>query len=194
MRHSWTSDSSRQESTAEHSWMLCLIALTIFDQMNIKVDQLRVLKILIIHDLAETIIGDIPAFDTVGRKNKKEREHEAMKQIVKDLPTEIQKEFLSLLEEYDERQTSEAKVAQAIDKFEAPLQHNISDISTWDQNDFTIHGRYKENYLEFDSFLKVLREELEYMSQSKITKAKKLHLLPEEIQTYYKKLNDNENK
>ena len=143
MRHSWTSDCNRQESSAEHSWMLCLIALTIFDQMKITFDQLKVLKILIIHDLAETIIGDIPSFDVEGRKNKKEREHKAMKSLVANLPFETRNEFQSLLVEYDENETIEAKVAQAIDKFESPLQHNISDITTWDQNDFNIHGRYK---------------------------------------------------
>src|SRR6185437_1767014 len=84
MRHSWTSDSNRQESSAEHSWMLCLIAVSIFDHLEVKVDQLRVLKMLIIHDVAEVVIGDIPAFDTEGRKNKKEREKMAVEQLTKN--------------------------------------------------------------------------------------------------------------
>jgi len=192
MRHSWTSNSRRQESSAEHSWMLCLIALTLFDQIEIKVDQLRVLKILIIHDLAEAIIGDIPAFDVQGRKNKNEREKAAMEQLVKNLPTKTGKEIMELFEEYENNTTFEAKIAQAIDKFEAPFQHNIADISTWDQNDFNIHGRYKENYFEFEPFLKKLREALEDMSCKKITQAKQLHRLKPEIQEYYKKLNKNE--
>lgn len=191
-RHSWTSDTGRQESSAEHSWMLCLIALTLFDQIEIKVDQLRVLKILIIHDLAETIIGDIPAFDVQGRKNKKEQEKAAMEQLIKNLPTKTGKEVMELFDEYENKSTLEAKVAQAIDKFESPFQHNIADISTWDQNDFNIHGRYKENYFEFEPFLKSLREELENMSRQKITNANQLNRLPLEIQEYYKKLNKNE--
>jgi putative hydrolase of HD superfamily len=193
MRHSWTSDSNRQESSAEHSWMLCLIAVTIFDQMKIKFDQLKVLKILIIHDLAETIIGDIPAFDVEGRKNKKEREHAAMKSLVENLPDETRNEFQSLLEEYDEKDTVEAKIAQAIDKFESPLQHNISAIATWDQNDFDIHGLYKVNYFMFDAFLAMLREELETMTRKKITKAKQLHRFRPEIKDYYEKMNEKEN-
>lgn len=194
MRHSWTSDSNRQESTAEHTWMLCLIALTLFGQIKVKVDQLKVLKMLIIHDLAETIIGDIPAFDTEGRKNKNEREKTAMEQLVKHLPLKIKNEIIELFEECEEKSTREAKVAQAIDKFEAPLQHNISDISTWDQNDFDIHGRYKMNYFDFDPFLMELREELETMTREKVTKAKQLHRFPPEIQKYYKELNENEKK
>jgi putative hydrolase of HD superfamily len=194
MRHSWTSDSNRQESSAEHSWMLCLIALTVFDQLKVTIDQLKVLKILIIHDLAETIIGDIPAFDVEGRKNKKEREHSAMKSLTKDLSDKTRNEFQSLLEEYDEKQTMEAKVAQAIDKFESPLQHNISDIATWDQNDFDIHGLYKVNYFMFDAFLATLREELETMTRKKVTKAKQLHRFRPEIKEYYEKMNEKEDK
>ena len=194
MRHSWTSDSNRQESTAEHSWMLCLIAVTLFDQLKTKIDQLKVLKILIIHDLAETIIGDIPAFDTEGRINKKEREKNALKQMVKNLPKKTKLEILALFDEYENKESVEAKVAQAIDKFESPLQHNISDITTWDQNDFNIHGLYKIDYFTFDTFLKSLRDELELMTIKKVTKAKKLHRMRPEIQEYYKELNKNEKK
>jgi 5'-deoxynucleotidase YfbR-like HD superfamily hydrolase len=192
MRHSWTSDSNRQESTAEHTWLLCLIAITIFDELEVKIDQLKVLKMLIIHDLAEVIIGDIPAFDTEGRKGKKEREKAAMKQLVNNLPEKTRNEFLELFEECEAKSTHEAKIAQAIDKFEAPLQHNIADINTWDQNDYDIHGRYKMELYEFDPFLKELRDELEDMTRKKVTKAKTLHRFRPEIQEYYKKLNDNE--
>lgn len=194
MRHSWTSDSTRQESTAEHSWMLCLIAMTVFDQMELKVDQLKVLKMLIIHDLAEAIIGDIPAFDIEGRKGKKEREMTAMKNITKNLPKNVQNEIMELFEECETKSTLEAQVAQAIDKFEAPLQHNISDINTWDQNDYDIHGRYKMFLYDFDPFFKELREELEHMTRKKVTRAKTLHRFRPEIQEYYKELNAKEKK
>jgi putative hydrolase of HD superfamily len=189
MRHSWTSNANRQESSAEHSWMLCLIALSIFDQLEVKIDQLRVLKMLIIHDLAEVIIGDIPAFDTEGRKNKKEREKIAMEQVARDLPDETKKEILRLFDEFENKTTRESLVAQAVDKFESPLQHNISEIKTWDQNDFDIHGLYKIDYFTFDTFLMDLRDELENMTRVKVTKAKQLHRFKPEIQKLYKKLN-----
>lgn len=192
MRHSWTSNNKRQESSAEHTWMMCLIAMNIFDQLEVKVDQLRVLKILIIHDLAEALIGDIPAFDIEGRKNKKEKEINAMEQLTKKLPKETKNEILDLFEEFENKKTRESLVAQAIDKFESPLQHNISDISTWDQNDFDIHGLYKIDYFTFDSFLKDLRTELETMTRMKVTKAKQIHRFRPEIQEYYNKLNEEE--
>jgi len=189
MRHSLTSDTNRQESTAEHSWMLCLIALTIFEHLTIKVDQLKVLKLLIIHDLAETLVGDIPAFDTVGRIGKQEKETKAFLKIIEPLPSKSQKEFRALWEECEARETNEAKVAQAIDKFEAPLQHNIFGVEHWDQNDFDVHGWYKFDIVAIDPFLKTLREELEDMSRRKITNAKQIHRLPKDIQEKYNELN-----
>jgi len=60
IRHSHTSDSNRIESAAEHSWMLALIALSLFEHLETKIDQLRVLKMVLIHDLAEAVTGDIP--------------------------------------------------------------------------------------------------------------------------------------
>lgn len=188
MRHSWTSDKNRQESAADHSWMLCLIAMTIIEHLDIELDQLRILKMLVLHDLAEAVTGDIPAFDKKGRIGKYKKERAAMIKLMEPLPESTQQEFLELWEEYELRKTNEAKVAQAIDKFEAPLQHNISDISTWDDNDFSIHGRYKMQYMRFNEFLIALRLELEHMSRIKITQAKQLHRLTKETQEYYEQL------
>lgn len=193
MRHSLTSNSQRQESTAEHSWMLCLIAMTIFEHLTIKVDQLKVLKLLIIHDLAEILTGDIPAFDTKGRVGKYEKEKTAMKKLLEALPQATQKDFMDLWEECEKRETQEAKVAQAIDKFEAPLQHNIFGVKHWDQNDFDVHGWYKFDIVAIDPFLKTLRNELEDMSRNKITEAKQLHRLPKDMQKRYNDLNKKTN-
>lgn len=192
MRHSYTSNSERQESTAEHSWMLCLIAITLFEHLTIQINQLKTLKMLIIHDLAEAVTGDIPAFDTERRIGKYEREKEAMTSILSPLPKSMQKEFLSLWEECEARETNEAKVAQAIDKLEAPFQHNLFSFEKWEQQDFDIHGWYKFDIVAIDPFLKKLREEIEDMSRKKITEGGMLEKLPEKIQQKYQELNNHE--
>lgn len=189
IRHSYTSDKARMESSAEHSWMLCLIAMSLFEHLTIQIDQLRVLKILIIHDLAEAIVGDIPAHDLKRRENKKEREKNAFEKLVENLSQKTQTEFLNLWNEYEAKQTQEAKIAQAIDKLEAPLQHNISDIETWDQNDFDVHPFYKYEYAKIDQFLQTLRDDVETMSRKKITDAKQLSRLKQEMQEKYEALN-----
>lgn len=190
MRHSWTNEVTRQESSAEHSWMMCLIALSVFEHLTIQVDQLRVLKILIVHDLAEAITGDIPSFEVSKRKEmKKENEKIALNKLTENLTPTFQKEIIDLWNEYESKETIESKIAQAIDKFESPFQHNISNISTWDQNDFDIHPFYKMEHAQIDPFLKELREKLEDMSRKKITEADALDRIKPEARQKYEGLN-----
>ena len=56
MRHSYTSNSHRQESTAEHSWLMAIIAMTLFNELNVKVDKLRIIEMVLLHDVGEIII------------------------------------------------------------------------------------------------------------------------------------------
>ena len=67
-RHSSTSDKNRKESVADHSWMSCVIAITLINKINIKLDQLKILKMILIHDLPELVTGDIPAWENKEKK------------------------------------------------------------------------------------------------------------------------------
>lgn len=175
-RHSWLPDSDRQESVAEHSWMLMLLALTLFDMVTIKVDQLHVLKMLIIHDLAETVIGDIPAHEISARQNGKYKaEQEAMKLVVSDLPQALQLEILDLWEEFEARQTPESQLAASIDKIEALMQHNLASLSTWDEGDHRIlSSHYKDEFFDFDSFMRQLKNEIDKRLDDKVKLAEKV--------------------
>jgi putative hydrolases of HD superfamily len=103
LRHSYTS-AGRRESVAEHTWMLCLMAMLIFEEIALEVDQLRVLKMLIIHDLPEIITGDIPTFDKHGiAAQAQQDELEAMEQLVAALPPELRQHILDLHHEYEAR-------------------------------------------------------------------------------------------
>ena len=73
-RHSWLTDKSRQESVAEHSWMLCFLAILLSDKIESKVDLLKVLKILVVHDLAESVTGDIPSHE-VSKRQENNKDH-----------------------------------------------------------------------------------------------------------------------
>src|SRR5215470_13295866 len=78
LRHSWLSD-GRRESVAEHSWQMALMALLVHRQLAAPVDLGRVLKLVLVHDLVEAEVGDVPFFDTGERKqNKAAREREAI--------------------------------------------------------------------------------------------------------------------
>src|SRR5690606_6899542 len=101
LRHSWTSDINRQESVAEHTWMSTLLAILIIPELTVTVDQLRVMKMIIIHDLCEAINGDIPAFEVSERQTQKQTAERIAMQKLAGLLTnkKLATELLDLWEE-----------------------------------------------------------------------------------------------
>ena len=126
-RHSWTS-SNRHESVAEHSWRLCLLAYSLKQEMK-EYDMDRVLLMCLVHDLGESIIGDIPAFDK--NENDEENEKNAIKSIIDMVDGELKTELSSIFKEIDEQETKEARIFKVLDKMEVVLQHNEAPIETW---------------------------------------------------------------
>lgn len=91
----------RPESTAEHSWRLCLLALAFEDQLS-GVDMLKLLKLCIVHDLGEAIHGDVPAVAQVDKQAKQVQERQDMLQLTAPLDAALRAHVLSLWEEYEE--------------------------------------------------------------------------------------------
>ncbi|MEC0281242.1 HD domain-containing protein [Terribacillus saccharophilus] len=134
MRHSWLSN-GRQESVAEHTWRVGLMAVLIEPYIEEKLDMAKLLKMIMIHDLVEAEAKDVPAFDTLFDSERKEQkqlaEQTAMENIKAMLEEEPGKELQELWLEFEAKKTFEAKVANALDKLEAQLQHNEASIDTW---------------------------------------------------------------
>lgn len=122
LRTSWTSG-GQQESTASHTWRLCLMALVLADYFP-GVDRTRLLDLCIVHDLGEAIHGDIPAIHQDANAPKADRERADLLTLVAPLPTPIQEKLVALWDEYEAAATPEAKVAKALDKLETIMQHN----------------------------------------------------------------------
>ncbi|PAD38211.1 HAD family hydrolase [Terribacillus sp. 7520-G] len=134
MRHSWLSN-GRQESVAEHTWRVGLMAVLLEPYIEEKLDMAKLLKMIMIHDLVEAEAKDIPAFDTLYDAKRKEQkrlaEEKAMDDIRAMLAEEPGKELQLLWQEFEAKGTFEAKVANALDKLEAQLQHNEASLDTW---------------------------------------------------------------
>jgi putative hydrolase of HD superfamily len=113
----------RPESTAEHTWRLCLLALAFEDGLA-GLDMLKVFKLCIIHDLAEAIHGDIPAIHQVDRDAKSEQERRDLLQLTSVLDPGLREHILALWEEYEQAASPEARAVKAMDKCETILQHN----------------------------------------------------------------------
>lgn len=113
----------RVESVAEHTWRLCLFAVTFADLMP-EVDLLRLLRICIFHDLGEAVNGDIPAPQQDATQPKSNSERADFASLIATLPARLQESFLQDWDDYDGARSHEARTARALDKLETILQHN----------------------------------------------------------------------
>ncbi len=160
MRHSWLSN-GRQESVADHSWRVALMAVLVSPYLKKELNVEKLLKMTIIHDLVEAKSGDIPAFDTMRdtdiKKLKQDREKAAIEYIRTILGGELGDELFSLWHELEEKESYEAKVANALDKLEVQIQHNEAPIDTWlDIEKKMIY--MMDKHVEFDLVLQELKE------------------------------------
>lgn len=114
---------SRQENDAEHSWHLALMAFLLSEHANEEVDVLKVMKMVLIHDLVEIDAGDTYAYDAAGNASKRQREEKAADRIFGILPEDQEKEIRDLWEEFEQYETSEAEFAHVLDNFQ-PLSLN----------------------------------------------------------------------
>jgi len=117
------SSTGRTESTAEHSWRLCLLAMVFEDGLP-GLDMLRILKLCVVHDLGEAISGDIPAVQQTASAGKSAQERSDLLHLTRMLDAPRQAEILALWEEYENAATPEAQAVKALDKLETILQHN----------------------------------------------------------------------
>lgn len=166
-RHCYTSG-GRHESVAEHSWRLALTALFLRDEFP-ALDMDRVIRMCLIHDLGECFTGDIPSFLKSG--GDEERERSALETWVASLPAPYSVELKALYAEMDALETDEARLYKALDKLEAVIQHNESDIATWLPREYELNLTYADENVAFSDYLKRLREEVRRETRDKIAAA-----------------------
>ena len=155
----------RAESVADHSWRIALMAMLLTPQFP-EADMNKVIRMCLIHDLGEAFTGDIPTFDKTEADVQKEDDLYAA--WVDTLPPETKAEFSSLLAEMNALQTTEAKIYKALDKLEAVISHNESDISTWLPLEYDLQLTYGAENVAFSPFLKALKEENNRVTREKI--------------------------
>lgn len=119
----WNVKAERIESIAEHVYGVCILAISIDSEFDVNIDIERVIKMLVLHEIGESIIGDITPFDVVTIEEKNDIEHNAWKKLLNGLIKE--EELYSLLIEFDERKTEDSKFAYLCDKLEADIQSKV---------------------------------------------------------------------
>ncbi len=124
-------DRSRRENSAEHSWHLALYALVLAEHAAGAVDVLRVVKMLLIHDIVEIDAGDVPFHLPATHAGQAEREQRAAERIFGLLPEAQAAEFHALWQEFDAAESDDAKFAKALDRFQPMLHNAATDGGTW---------------------------------------------------------------
>ena len=167
-RHCDTS-TGRRESVAEHSWRIALMAMLLMPEFP-EADMNKVIRMCLIHDLGEAFTGDIPTFN-------KSQDHEAAERLaydtwVQSLPGETREEFALLLAEMEALQTREAKIYKALDKLEAVIQHNESDIASWLPLEYELQLRYGAENVTFSPYMQALKAEIDDWTKRKIEESR----------------------
>jgi putative hydrolases of HD superfamily len=156
-RSGWTS-LGHQESVAEHTWRLALMAMLLYGRTP-GVDLARLLQMCLVHDLGEAIGGDIPAPQQVAAMGKAARERADLAALLAPLPERLRDEVTGLWDEYEAAETVEARIAKGLDKLETILQHtqglNPGDF------DYAFNLAYGRQYTGADPVLSALRARLD---------------------------------
>ncbi|CAN7410139.1 HD domain-containing protein [Pseudomonas solani] len=150
--------SGRAESTAEHSWRLCLMAITFADEL-VGLDLLRVLKMCVVHDLGEAINGDIPAIEQGGHPDKGAQEREDLLTLTRTLDAGLRDEILALWDDYENAASPEALAVKALDKLETLLQHNQG--ANPADFDYAFNLGYGRRYTSGEPLFAAIREQLD---------------------------------
>lgn len=124
-------NSDRNENDAEHSWHLALMAIVLAEHSNEPIDVLKVVKMVLIHDIVEIDSGDVFIYDSQKNHSNTDEERLAANRIFGLLPKKQADEMITIWEEFEAGETNEAKFAKAMDRLEPLLQNTSNKGGTW---------------------------------------------------------------
>ena len=128
-------DRSRHENSAEHSWHLALMALTLGEYAEPGTDLARVVELLVVHDLVEIDAGDTFAYDVAAYVGKDERERLAAERLFGQLPPDVGTRLRLAWDEFEAGATREARFANALDRLQGLLLNDArGDGGTWTEH------------------------------------------------------------
>lgn len=134
-RQTYIADASRKENDAEHSWSLAVMCMIMAEHANEKIDVLRTIEMVLVHDLVEIDAGDTYAYDSAGNQTKRERELAAAERIFHILPEDQAQFIRGLWDEFEEGKTPEARFANTVDKVQPLTLNHITGGIAWKEHD-----------------------------------------------------------
>jgi len=165
-RQNRTLDSNRWENSAEHSWHVALMAVLFERYFPEEVNLLKVVKMLLIHDVVEIDVGDTFLYDEEAKAQAKQGERQAAERIFGLLPIRQKEEFLGLWQEFECRDTVDAQCAAALDALQPLINHVITQKENQNPYELT-----KTQITQKKEFIKNISEEIWEVAKTQIDKA-----------------------
>lgn len=144
-RKTYVLHEDRPENDAEHSFHLAVMACVLAEHSREPVDVLHTMKMVLIHDVVEIDAGDTYAYDTEGAKTKAAREQKAADRLFALLPEEQCREYRALWEEFEARQTPEARFANTLDRIQPMLLNYKKGGISWKKHNVTAQQAISRN-------------------------------------------------
>jgi putative hydrolase of HD superfamily len=144
-RQTYLTDGKRKENDAEHAWHASLMALLLSGYANEKIDVLKTISMLLIHDIVEIDAGDTYAYDEEMVKTQSQREEAAAKRIFGILPENTGKQLLELWHEFEKGESPEASFARVMDNLQPMMLNAATDGKAWAEHEVHINSILKRN-------------------------------------------------
>ena len=146
-RQTYLSDGARKENDAEHAWHMAVMTLILSEYANEKIDLLKTISMILIHDIVEIDAGDTYAYDEERKKTQKSRELAAADRIFAMLPEEQQQKFRQLWEEFESAETPEAKFARAMDNVQPIMLNSATNGKSWEERGIRLSQILERNQI-----------------------------------------------
>ena len=163
-RHSWTSG-GRQESVADHSWRMAVMACLAADEFP-GLDMAKVVRMCLFHDMGEAFTGDVPVFEkTAAHEEEEARRLDAW---LAGLPQPQRGDLTALFREMEACESPEARLYKALDKLEVVDQHSRADLATWVPVEYTLNLTHGEKQVAWSPYLRQVKEAVNRETREKL--------------------------
>lgn len=133
-RQTYLTDGVRKENDAEHAWHMAIMTILLSEYANEKIDVLKTVTMLLLHDIVEIDAGDTYAYDEDAKKTQREREERASERIFGLLPDDQKERFQAIWEEFEAGETAEAKFARTMDNIQPIMLNAATDGKAWEEH------------------------------------------------------------
>lgn len=159
-RQTYVLHEDRKENDAEHSWHLAVMALLLSEYADKEIDTVKVMKMVLLHDIVEIDAGDTYCCDSEGNSTKAEREENAAQRIFGLLPHDQKDIFYGLWREFEDCKTNEARFAAVLDRLQPLMLNYTKKGISWKEHDIykeQVMNRNKDYFGESEELAKLIK-------------------------------------